>query len=177
MDYRRFAACIEQILPSHVPIENINDLRWMNYILTAAKARFAPETELDISGCGQKVKQIIWDHLTTLGVKDWIAPIEISDPDFKKIISSLGSDEGEAKALESTSRHIITVKIDDNPAFYTSLLEKLQKILADTKNDWVPRKKMLEEYLETEVKEDETAQAESLGLGHQGIFVLCDHQG
>ena len=54
--------------------------------------------------------------------------------------------------------------MDDNPVFYTSLLEKLQKILDETINDWIERKKKLEEFIERDVEKGTKSQSESLGL-------------
>ena len=58
--YKRFASCMEQILPNHVPTENINLGGF--HISGCCKARFEPEKDLDISDCGQGQK-IISDHL------------------------------------------------------------------------------------------------------------------
>lgn len=54
--------------------------------------------------------------------------------------------------------------MDDNPVFFTRLLEKLQKILDETKNDFIEKKKKLEEFIEKEVEKGTKSQAESLGL-------------
>jgi type I restriction enzyme R subunit len=164
MAYKRFAGTIEQILPNHVPTENINDLRWLSYIRAAAKARFEPEAELDISDCGEKVKKIIYDNLESLGVQQWIKPITLFDPDFNKKISKLKSNESIASAMEHAIKCVIHVKLEDNPVYYTSLLEKLQKIIDETKNDWIERKKQLEKFINTEMKHGEKDEAESLGL-------------
>ncbi len=162
--YKRFASTMEQILPNHVPTENINDLRWLSYIRAGAKARFEPQKDLDISDCGEKVKSIINDHLKSLGVKQWISPITLFDSDFHNKVKTLKSDESMASAMEHAVKHIIYVKMDDNPVYYTSLLEKLQKILDETKNNWIERKKKLEEFISRDVKTGEIEEADALGL-------------
>lgn len=162
--YKRFAGTMEQVLPNHVPIENVNDLRWLAYIRAAAKAKFEPHKDLDISDCGEKVKSIINDHLQSLGVKQWIKPITLFDSDFQSKVNTLKSDESKASAMEHAIKHIIHVKMDDNPVYYTSLLEKLQKILDETKNNWIERKKRLEEFISKDVRTGEIEEAEALGL-------------
>lgn len=84
---------MEQVLPKHVPTENVNDLRWLSYIRAAAKARYEPQKDLDISDCGEKVKGIINGHLQSLGVKQWIKPITLFDSDFQSKVNTLKSDE------------------------------------------------------------------------------------
>lgn len=167
MAYKRFSSSIEQLLPGHVSTDNINDLKWLSYIRAAAKARFQPDKELDIAGCGEKVKQIISEHLQSLGVKQWIAPITLFDKDFKDKMNTLKSDEAVASSMEHAIKNVIHVKMEDNPAYYTSLLEKLQKILEETKSNWIERKKQLEEFIAKEVNQGEVVEAEALGLNNK----------
>lgn len=164
MAYKRFASSIEMLLPGHISIDIINDLKWLSYIRAAAKARFQPEAELDIAGCGEKAKEIISRHLQSLGVRQWIAPITLFDKDFKAKVNTLKSDEAIASSMEHAIKSVIRVKLEDNPAYYTSLLEKLQKILEETKSNWIERKKQLEDFIAKEVNTGETSEAAALGL-------------
>ncbi|WIF94091.1 type I restriction endonuclease subunit R [Caminicella sporogenes] len=162
--YKRFASAMEQLLPTHVKAENINDLKWLSYIRAAAKARFEPQNKLDIAGCGGKVREIISQHLKSKGVHQWIEPITLFDSDFDKKVNSLKSDEAIASSMEHAVRNIIHIKMDDNPVYYTSLLEKLQKILDETENNWIERKKKLKEFIKNDIQKGELKEAESLGL-------------
>lgn len=162
--YKRFSSAVETLLPSHVGTDILNDLKWLGYIRAGAKAKYSPEEELDISDCGEKVRKIIEEHLKSLGVIQWIEPITLFEDDFKTKINTLKSDEAQASAMEHAIKHAITVKMDDNPVFFTSLLEKLQKILDETKNDFIERKKKLEEFIDREVEKGTKSQSESLGL-------------
>ncbi|MGJ9458524.1 type I restriction endonuclease subunit R [Oceanobacillus sp. CF4.6] len=161
--YKRFAGTMEQLMPSHVTTNNINDLRWLSYIRAAAKARFEPDIKLDIADCGEKVREIINAHLTSLGVKQWIQPITLFDQDYQSKLETLQSDEAIASNMEHAVKHVVSVKMDDNPVYYTSLLERLQQILEDTRNSWAERKKQLEEFINT-VETGETEEADRLGL-------------
>ncbi|MDQ2085426.1 type I restriction endonuclease subunit R [Herbivorax sp. ANBcel31] len=162
--YKRFASSMEQILPNHVSTENINDLRWLSYLRAAAKARFEPQKDLDISDCGQKIKDIINEHLQSLGVKSWIKPMTLFDPEFKDKANKLKSDESVASSMEHAVKHVIQLKMDDNPVYYTNLMEKLKKILEETKNNWTERKKKLEKFILKDVNTGEVHQADELGL-------------
>ena len=162
--YKRFSSAVEALLPSHVGTDIINDLKWLGYIRAGAKAKYSPEVELDISDCGEKVREIIEEHLKSLGIIQWIEPITLFEDDFKSKVGTLKSDEAQASAMEHAVKHAISVKMDDNPVFYTSLLEKLQKILDETVNDWIERKKKLEEFIEKDVEKGTKSQAENLGL-------------
>ena len=162
--YKRFSSAVEELLPSHVGTDILNDLKWLGYIRAGAKAKYSPQDELDIGDCGEKVRKIIEEHLKSLGVIQWIEPITLFEDDFKKKINTLKSDEAQASAMEHAVKHAINVKMDNNPVFFTSLLEKLQKILDETKNDFIEKKKKLEEFIEKEVEKGTKSQADSLGL-------------
>lgn len=162
--YKRFASTMEQLLPLRVSTSIINDLKWLTYIRAAAKARFEPQNKLDIAGCGGKVRKIISEHLKSKGVEQWIEPITLFDPDFNNKINKLNSDEAVASSMEHAIKHVIHIKMDDNPVYYTSLLEKLQKILDETKNNWIERKKKLKQFIENDINKGEVKEAEALGL-------------
>ncbi|MBA5850141.1 type I restriction endonuclease subunit R [Clostridium sp. cel8] len=162
--YKRFSSAVEALLPSHVGTDILNDLKWLSYIRAGAKAKYSPEQEIDISDCGEKVREIIEEHLKSLGVIQWIEPITLFEDDFKTKIDTLKSDEAQASAMEHAVKHAITIKMEDNPVFYTSLLEKLQRILDETENDWIKRKKKLEEFIKKDVEKGTKSQSESLGL-------------
>ncbi|MDS0526192.1 type I restriction endonuclease subunit R [Clostridium sp. SHJSY1] len=162
--YKKFIGTAESLMPNNVPTDILNDVKWLSYIRAGAKARFRPNEEFDISDCGEKVKEIIEKHLVSLGVQQWIEPITLFEKNFQSKINSLNSDEAQASAMEHAVKHVIHVKIDDNPVYYTSLLEKLQKILDETKNNWIERKKQLEQFIKNDVEQGEMNEAEALGL-------------
>jgi len=170
--YQRFAGTIEQLLPSHVPTEYINNLKWLGYIKSAAKARFEPQNALDISDCGEKVKKIISDHLEILNIKEFIEPITLFDEDFEKKLSKIKSDKGKASSMEHAIRHVLNIKLDENPIYYTSLLEKLRRILEETEKNWEERKLRLKEFIEKDLKKGEEEKASELGFGKKEFAIF-----
>ncbi|MCF8010939.1 MAG: type I restriction endonuclease subunit R [Clostridiales bacterium] len=162
--YKKFVSAMEQLMPNNVTTQNINDLKWFTYVKAAAKARFEPEKQMDISDCGDKVKEIISEHLESHGVKQWIKPITLSDTDFEEKVNSLQTDEARASSMEHAVKNVIQIRMDDNPVYYTSLYEKLQNILEETKHNWEERKKKLEEFIKNDIKQGEQKEAEALGL-------------
>lgn len=102
--------------------------------------------------------------MKSLGVQSWIRPITLFENDFKAKISTLKSDEAKASAMEHAIKHTINIKMKENPAYYESLLERLQKILDETKINWIERKKRLEEFINNDVEQGATDEASNLGL-------------
>jgi type I restriction enzyme R subunit len=163
MAYKRFAIAVNALMPTHVRQEDFNDLKWLSYIRAGAKARFEPETPIDISDCGAKAKELISEHLKSKGVYQWIEPITLFDKDFKDKINH-GSDEAIASTMEHAIKHAITVKMKENPIHYTSLLERLLKLLEETNMNWEERRKQLEAFVEREMSHGEEDLAKRLGF-------------
>uniref|UniRef100_UPI00272D46DD type I restriction enzyme endonuclease domain-containing protein n=1 Tax=Vallitalea guaymasensis TaxID=1185412 RepID=UPI00272D46DD len=69
--------------------------------------------------------------------------------------------------MEHAIKHVINVKMDDNPVYYTSLLEKLQHILDETVNNWIARKQKLKEFIDNDIETGESKEAELLGLSKE----------
>ena len=86
------------------------------------------------------------------------------EDNFKAKVKTLKSDEAQASAMEHAIKHIINVKIKENPVYYESLFERLQRILDETKNDWIARKKQLEEFIKNDVETGASNKANDLGL-------------
>ncbi|MGU9409614.1 type I restriction endonuclease subunit R [Clostridium perfringens] len=162
--YRKFLGAVESLLPSHVDTEILNDLKWLSYIRAAAKAKFSPSESIDIADCGEKVREIIETHLKSLGVRSWIESITLFEKDFKEKINTLKSDEAQASAMEHAIKHTINIRRKENPVYYASLLERLQKILDETKNDWIERKIRLNKFIKNHVEDGAANEASDLGL-------------
>lgn len=163
MAYKRFATSVERILPNRIDIQYLNDLRWLAYIRIATKARYEGDGKLDISDCGEKVKKLIADYIKSDGIRQWIEPVTLFDTDFEDKLNSLKSREAVASAMEHAARRAISVKFDDNPKYYTNLLEKLKLIIAETEGNWELMREQLS-HLREEILTGEQNEADELGL-------------
>lgn len=164
MAYKRYATSLEALMPNHVTKDDLNDLKWMAYVRAGAKARFEPENALDIADCGEKARAIISEHLQAKGVMQWIRPISLLNKDFQEAVDTLKSDEAIASSMEHAIKHVISIKMEDNPVHFTSLLEKLQKLLDETKLSWEERRARLKEFIDKEIELSEENEAKKLGF-------------
>lgn len=177
MAYKRYAVAVNALMPNHIRQEDLNDLKWMSYVRAGAKARFEPHNQIDISDCGQKAKELISAHLTSKGVYQWIEPITLFDKDFQEKMDSFKSDEAIASSMEHAIKHAISVRMKDNPVHYTSLLERLQKLIEETNMNWEERRKQLQEFVERELQHGEEDLVKKLGLTNKrqlSIFETVD---
>lgn len=173
MAYKRFAVAVNALMPTHARQEDLNALKWLSYIRAGAKARFEPEDAIDISDCGEKAKELISEHLKSKGVYQWIEPITLFDKDFKDKINN-GSDEAIASTMEHAIKHAINLKMKSNPVHYTSLLERLLKILEETNTNWEERREQLQEFVDRELTQGEEDHAKKLGLAEASQFAIYE---
>lgn len=170
--YKRFLGAVETLMPGYVGTDILNDVKWLSYIRASAKMRYTPEKKLDIRDCGEKVKKIISEHLRSNGVISWIEPITLFEDDFESKIENHMSDEAVASSMEHAIKNILNVRMDENPVYYTSLFEKLQQILDETKNDWIEKKARLKEFIDRDIEKGEEDLANELGLNKKEFAIF-----
>jgi type I restriction enzyme, R subunit len=130
--FRRFAESMDMMLPDPKALDYASDLGWLGKIRLAAKARYRDET-VDISDCGDKVRKLIEDSVAASGVQILVKAVNIFSGEFETKLDALKSAEAKASEMEHAVRHEIHVKLEEDPAYYQSLRERLEQIIEDRK--------------------------------------------
>jgi|GEM_PF-1454452 len=126
--FKRFAQSMDMILPNPKAQPYVNDLKFLGKVRQLAKSRYREEG-MDISDCGEKVKELIAEYLRASSVQVLHDPIDILSGKFEQKLDELKSNEAKASEMEHAIRHEIRVKIQQNPVYYTSLRERLEKLI------------------------------------------------
>ncbi len=97
------------------------------------------DSSLNLGDAGEKVRQLINEHLISLGINPKVAPVELLAEDFILNLNkhSEGNEEAKASEMEHAIRKHCTVHSDEDPAFYKSLSEKVENLLNKHQDDWV----------------------------------------
>ncbi|PGT36879.1 DEAD/DEAH box helicase [Bacillus anthracis] len=143
--FKRFSESMDMVMPSPKAHDYIADLKFLGKVRQAAKSRYRVD-EMDISDCGEKVKQLIEEHLAAVGIAVVHEPIDILSNRFEKQIDETKTPEGKAAEMEHAIRHEIRVKMEENPVYYTSLKERLEELLQRRKDRQMDIDELLEEY-------------------------------
>ncbi|MGG0201607.1 type I restriction endonuclease subunit R [Bacillus anthracis] len=143
--FKRFSESMDMVMPSPKVHDFIADLKFLGKVRQAAKSRYRVD-EMDISDCGEKVKQLIEEHLAAVGISVVHEPIDILSNRFEKQIDETKTPEGKAAEMEHAIRHEIRVKMEENPVYYTSLKERLEELLQRRKDRQMDIDELLEEY-------------------------------
>lgn len=126
--YRCFAASMDKVMPSPKAAPFVSDLKHLGLIRQLAKSRFSIEDGLDISDCGEKVRELVHKHLQSEGieVRD---PVSILDASFKEEVEKNTLPETKAAQIEHAIKREISVRMEEDEVFYTSLKEKVENLL------------------------------------------------
>ncbi|MGG0577515.1 type I restriction endonuclease subunit R [Priestia aryabhattai] len=142
--FKRFSESMDMVMPSPKAHDYIGDLKFLGKIRQLAKSRYREE-KMDISDCGEKVKQLIEEHLAAVGIDVVHEPIDILSNKFERRIEEQKTPEGKAAEMEHAIRHEIRVKLEENPVYYTSLKERLEELLQRRKERQTDIEEMLAE--------------------------------
>ncbi|MBV1883881.1 MAG: HsdR family type I site-specific deoxyribonuclease [Pseudomonadales bacterium] len=160
--FKRFAKQMDVILPDAAAKPFIADLKLLGKVHHAAKTRYRDDG-LDISDAGEKVRQLVDEHILSTGVNPKIPPVDLLAANFKESLQGVKSDESKASEIESAIKHHITVNLDEDPEYYKSLSLRLRDIIEKTAGKWDQQLDLLLEMVGTIDTEHKQA-ADDLGL-------------
>lgn len=163
MAFKKFATSMNMLMPDPVVNPYRSDLKRLGDILHSARNRYRDE-QLNIAGCGEKVRELIAQAIRARGVDPLTPPVDILNPKFAEIVAGYTSEEAKASEMEHALKKTITVKLDENPEFYTSLRQRLEELIAELREERMSTSEFIKEVQELIDKAKGVAQ-EAAGLG------------
>ena len=171
--FRRFSHSMDVLLPNPKALRYRGDLIRLGKIRGAARARYRDD-RLDLTGCGEKVRQLIAGAVVADGIEILVKEVRISSPEFDEKMEALKTDRAKASEMEHAIRHEVSVRVDENPEYYESLRERLEAIIKGRREERIDAAQQLA--LLNSLREDlkgERAQAEESGLSPRA-FAICN---
>ena len=134
---KKFLASLDIILPHSAGQPYRVPAKRLGYIQRVAKERYKDDT-LNLGDAGQKVRDLINEHLISLGINPKVPPVELLSGDFLEKLNEHAGGNPEAKAseMEHAIRKHCTVHHDEDPAFYKSLSEKVEQLIDQYQGQW-----------------------------------------
>lgn len=157
---KKFLESMDAVLPRPEAFRYVHTMEVLGYI-NKSLANFLPEEQIDIKGTGKKVRKLIDEHITVLGIEQTVAPISITDADFENKVNIHVSDETKASQMEHLARYYIKEHYDEDPEYYARLSQHLEEILQRFKEQWSQLVAALLPYIHTL---REGRQADTTGL-------------
>lgn len=134
---KKFLGSLDIILPNSVGHPYRVPAKRLGYIQRVTKERYKDDS-LNLGDAGQKVRDLINEHLISLGINPKVAPVELLSGDFLEKLNEHANGNTEAKAseMEHAIRKHCTVHHDEDPAFYKSLSEKVEQLIDQYQDQW-----------------------------------------
>jgi type I restriction enzyme R subunit len=169
--FKRFSQSLDMMLPDPRALPYVSDARWLGKIRATAAAKYR-DSNLDISDCGAKVRKLIEEAVIADGIQILVKQVSLFTPEFEEKLNTLKGDEARASEMEHAIKNEIHVKLDENPVFFASLRERLEKIIEDRKAKRIDAAQQLKlfEALTKEIR-GHSEIAEKLGLSEAGFAI------
>ena len=134
---KKFLMSLDIVLPHPAAQPFRVPAKRFGYLLRVARERYK-DTSLDLGDAGQKVKDLINEHLVSLGINPKVPPVELLAEDFIEKLNQHAGGSAEAKAseMEHAIRKHCTVHEQEDPAFYKSLAEKVEHLIKLHRDQW-----------------------------------------
>lgn len=162
--FREFARSMDFLMPDPAVTRYVADFKFLGALREGARKLYRDDS-LSLEDCSKKVEALISAHIAETGIEEILEPINITAPDFKEKLEAKVSPKAKASHMEYAIRQTITEHVAEDPAFYDSLKERLESLIAENKKARKDEAQFLLKLIE--LGEQETRRSEyarSLGL-------------
>jgi type I restriction enzyme R subunit len=126
--FKQFSQYLDMLLPDPQALRYVPDLKWLADIRIGARNMFSEDDD-PIEDLGAKVRKFIDDHVRADGSISVFEPVSVYSTDFEAEVGRLGSDDAKASMIEHAVKREIHLKLEEDPIFYETLLDRLNRIL------------------------------------------------
>ena len=161
-DFRIFAKQLDIILPDPSAMPFLKDLKRLGKISVGARNLYRDE-QLDISGAGEKVRELIEEHVYSTGVDPKIPPIDLLADNYEEELNKHKSSKSRASEIQNAIAHHIKINLEEDPEYYKKLSERLNDIIRKSEEKWDELVQLLLDLRDT-METERKNQAEDLGL-------------
>jgi type I restriction enzyme R subunit len=179
VELKKFLDTVDTVLPLPDAGPYLGDARLFAEIAMRARRRYRiDDGSFDPSLYGEKVRELIDQHLEALGIDQVLPPVSLSSADFQQKVAAISGPRARASEMEHAIRHHIDVRFGEDPTRYRRLSERLEQILAEHKGNWEQQALLLHELIE-EIKAHESERADgasALNRVEEALYgVILEH--
>ncbi|GAA2232326.1 HsdR family type I site-specific deoxyribonuclease [Kitasatospora cystarginea] len=169
-ELKRFLTTIDVILPEPTVRPFLKDATLYAEIAMRAKRRFRVDGgDFDPGLYGAKVRQLLDDHLLSLGIDQKLPPVSLTADDFEEKVAALPGARTRASEMEHAVRDHIEINRGKDPRFYKQLSQRLEEILRNYAENWEQQAALLAN-LVAELRADRPAQDDPLSPVERALY-------
>ena len=161
-DFATFSKQMDIILPDTSATPFLYDLKRLGKIAIGARNLYRDE-QLDISGAGEKVRELIEEHVYSTGVDPKIPPVDLLAANYEEALNQHKTPRAKASEIENAIKAHIKINIQEDPEYYKKLSERLEDIISKYEEKWDELVQLLLD-LRSGIEEDHAQTAVELGL-------------
>ena len=162
IDFKKFAKQMDIIMPDVAAKPFIADLKFLGKVNLGVRNLYR-DSQLDLAGVGEKVRQLIDEHIRATGVDPKIPPIDLLAQNFKEKLQEHKSPRAKASEIENAIKHHIDVNLEQDEEYYKKLSERLKQIVEMHKEHWDDMVQLLLDF-RGNIEENRKQEASDLGL-------------
>lgn len=134
----QFMTTFDTVLPrpEALPFVEAVNLYGEIQVLTRRRYRDDVNGDFDPHKYKEKVRRLIDQHITVLDLTQRIAPIKVTDAEFAAHVRGIVSPRTKASEMEHAIRHHIREHLDEDPAYYDRLSQRVDEILDKLEDRW-----------------------------------------
>lgn len=133
---KQFLTTLDVVMPRPEALPFIRDAKTFGLIQLLARRTYRDTDDFDVNDYGEKVRQLIADHVLALGVEQKIPPVSITAGDFATKVAALSSPRAKASEMEHAIRYHVRKHFDEDPTYFAKLSERLDEILTKLADQW-----------------------------------------
>jgi type I restriction enzyme R subunit len=144
--FRRFSKLMDIVLPDPMANPYKHDLDRLSEVHARAKQRYRDDS-MNLEGCGEKVREIIQEHLSSSGIEVLNEePVSVMDKgEFDTRLDKMEDDEARASEMQHAVKHEISVRYDEDPVHFGSLQERVEELIEKYRERGWSAQKIIEE--------------------------------
>lgn len=150
--YKEFIIYVNNIIPNKEANQFKKSVLFYGKLYNIMRQTYDLVNKPNVTDACEKVKALINEYLSTQGIKILSEPVSIYSSEFTELIGKKQSDRAKASLIENKVRTTIANLMPTNPIYYTSLRERLEKIITNREEQITDDKKLLDEL--NHLKED-----------------------
>ncbi len=161
-DFQIFSKQLDIILPDSAATPFLPDLRKFGKIAVGARNLFRDE-QLSIAGAGEKVRELIEEHVYSTGVDPKIPPVDLLAGNYEEVLNQHKTSRSKASEIEHAIKQHIRINIDEDPEYYKKLSDRLKDIIRRHGEKWDELVQLLLDF-RNDIEKERKQGAEEAGL-------------
>jgi len=163
--HRAFYKALEQLLPDPRALTFLQDFAWLRRVRREAATHYQTE-DTELPDCSEKVRELIDRHVKGEEVKLLLEPVPIMSDRFSEEVKKLKDPRAKASRMEHAIQRTITVKLHEDPVFYESVRERLERIIVERRDQRIDdaQEFKLLMAVRDDIKQGHSEDADSLGI-------------